>query len=615
MKLLFSGYGNYSPDESGQKAVLMLLLTLSISVCSVFSIINFLYGHEWLAYVLIIVGLSFVPVIINGYRGCWFNHSREIFMCLAFLTFVALFADGGIANTGIYWGLIFPFLAFLLMGVRIGWLWVAAFVFFYAGLLVLDDLGFMAFSYSADTLRFVPAMFLCFSIIACAFQLQQERRQTELQQINDDLKTSEEELRHAQDHLEQTVHKRTEQLRIINQKLSQEVDEKIEALQQKEFAEMKYEHAQKMESMGTLVGGIAHDFNNMLSGITANLYLIQRQIDAPEAQRRLDKIGDLTMHAADMIRQLMTFARKDVVTLAEFDLGVFLKEAYKLAKVSVPEHICCDLVLPEGKCLIKGDTTQIQQILMNLMNNARDALSGVNEPFINVSLVRSKAGKSFLRKYPDARNCEYVILTVEDNGCGIPEEKLNRIYEPFFTTKEVGKGTGLGLSMVYGAIQSHGGFIDLVSHLGKGTTFNIYLPLLESEHAAIGWQNKAIETGQGECLLLVDDDENLLDVSEQLLRNLGYRVLTATNGLQAVEVYKANPGIDLVLMDIVMPVLGGKAAADRIQKLNPDAKVIFISGYDRDHEATLEMVSDWNMVLNKPLAVDELSRVIRQRLN
>nr|WP_161957613.1 ATP-binding protein [Mariprofundus sp. EBB-1] len=536
-------------------------------------------------------------------------------MSLPLFTFFALFIDGGIGNTGIYWGLIFPFLAFLLMGIRLGWFWVAAFVLFHVVALVSSSLGLVDLTYSDDTLRYIPTMFLCFSLIACAFQLQLERRQTELVETNTELKKREHELCQVQDDLEKTVQRRTSELKSMNTKLSQEIDDKIEALQQKECAELKYVQAQKMETVGTLVGGIAHDFNNMLSGITANIYLIQRQIDSPEILKRLDDIGDLSMHAADIIRQLMTYARKDRVVLTEFDLHAVIQQSYKLARVSIPAHIRCELSLPEDVYMIKGDETQIQQILMNLMNNARDSTAGVDNPFINVALSKSKQSDAFLNSHPEARGCDYVILSVEDNGCGIPKEQLSKIYEPFYSTKEVDKGTGLGLSMVYGAVKSHGGFLNVVSHLHSGTCFSIYLPLENSIHTLNDAQHALIKEGHGETILLVDDDDSLLEVTERLLKTLGYIVLTASNGVQAVETYERNrDNIDLVLMDVVMPQLGGKLAAERIHKLNPDMKVVFMTGYDPGDDATCEMILDNQMVLSKPLAVEKLSQTIRYHL-
>jgi signal transduction histidine kinase len=429
-------------------------------------------------------------------------------------------------------------------------------------------------------------------------------------------KKSEDQLRMAHENLENVVQERTQELQHTNEKLVREAEEKVEALQQMEYAEVKYQHAQKMESLGTLVGGIAHDFNNMLSGITANLFLIQRQVQSAEVSERLDKIGDLTMHAADTIKHLTTFARKSDVQMKQFDLRSFFTEAFKLARISVPEHIHCYSVLPDRELFIQGDATQIQQILMNLMNNARDALSGVEQPSIRVTLSRFTADSEFLNKYPDARPGEYAVIAVNDNGCGIREDLTNRIFEPFFTTKAVGEGTGLGLAMIYGSVQMHGGVIGVKSRVDDGTEISIYLPVLEENSNATkpDAASRIIE-GYDEVILLVDDNESLLEANKELLLKLGYRVYTASNGLEAVSVYqKQQDEIDLIIMDVVMPVLGGVFAADRIHKLNPQAKIIFVTGYDKDNKPSGEMLSDSHLVLSKPLLVVELSRAIHQRL-
>lgn len=425
---------------------------------------------------------------------------------------------------------------------------------------------------------------------------------------------SEDQLLMAHENLENLVKERSQELQQANEKLLREADEKIEALQKMEYAEMKYQHAQKMESLGTLVGGIAHDFNNMLSGITANLFLIQRQAQSAEIKERLDKIGDLAMHAADTIKHLTTFARKSDVQMKTFDLRSFFKEAFKLARVSIPEHIHCYSILPEKELFVRGDASQIQLILMNLMNNAMDALSGVEHPEIRVALSRFTADSEFLSKYPDARPGEYAVVSVYDNGCGIHENIANKVFEPFFTTKPAGVGTGLGLAMIYGSVQMHGGVIAVDSQTGEGTEISIYLPVHEKNSSAIkAAAASRIEEGQGEVILLVDDNDNLLEANKELLIQLGYRVYTACNGLEAVSVYQQQQDeIDLVIMDVVMPVLGGASAADRIRKLDPQAKIIFITGYDKNSNLDAETLSDSHQVLSKPLEVEELSRAIYQ---
>lgn len=265
--------------------------------------------------------------------------------------------------------------------------------------------------------------------------------------------------------------------------------------------------------------------------------------------------------------------------------------------------------------MIRGEATQIQQILMNLMNNARDALKGVDAPFISVSLTPSRVDESIIINQQEILPGNYTILSVQDNGCGMSESEVSHIFEPFYTTKAVGAGTGLGLSMVYGAVHSHGGYIDVVSYPGSGTRFSIYFPIVDGQEG-MHLKSSVVEQGHQETILLVDDDESLLEANEQLLIELGYQVMTAKNGFQAVEVYRNKiDSIDLILMDVVMPVLGGHAAAEQIRKINPEVKVLFVTGYDKTHESTCEMVSEWEIVLNKPLAVDELSRAIREKLS
>ena len=265
--------------------------------------------------------------------------------------------------------------------------------------------------------------------------------------------------------------------------------------------------------------------------------------------------------------------------------------------------------------MIRGEATQIQQILMNLMNNARDAMKGVEDPFISVTLTSSRVDQSIIKNQQEILPGNYTILSIQDNGCGMNEAEIGRIFEPFYTTKEVGSGTGLGLSMVYGAVRSHGDYIDVVSYPGSGSRFSIYFPIVNEQESS-GVKNSVIEQGHQETILLVDDDALLLEVNEQLLSELGYHVITAKDGLQAVDVYKhRGQSIDLILMDVVMPLLGGPAAVEQIRKINPEVKVLFVTGYDKIDESTCEMVTEWENVLNKPLTVDELSRVLREKLS
>lgn len=608
LKQALKGYEGYSPDEKSQHGLLILLFLLTIPLEILFSYINYTHGRTLLSASEMISAMVLLPWLLLGLRHRWLPFSRELLLLNGLIIFTLMTYDGGIGGTGIYWSQCFPFLAFFLMGVRIGWRWISAFMLLYLLLLGLYFIGYIELNYDQSTFRYAPSMLFVFTVIALMLQLQQERHHYELS-------ASEARYRRAQDELEKIVALRTEQLQQINEKLSREVDEKIEAIQKHELAEVKYQHSQKMESLGTLVGGIAHDFNNMLSGITANLYLLQRKVDEPNLRKRLDKIGELSIHAADMIRQLMTFARKDQVELKVFDLRTFIKEAYKLAKVSIPAHIRCEAVFSDDELLIRGESTQIQQILMNLMNNARDAVRDSNDPFVSVSLSSSELSDTLVKGAQEIPPGNYAVLSVQDNGCGIPKEQIGRIFEPFFTTKKVGAGTGLGLSMVYGAVRSHGGYIDVVSYPGSGTRISLYFPIIEGVEHVVSGEYPVIQ-GENELILLVDDDQALLEVHEQLLVEMGYRVVTANDGLKAVNIYKSrHESIQLIIMDVVMPVLSGPAAADQIRKINSAARIIFITGYDRDHDSTCEVITDQDLVLNKPLGIDKLSRVIREQLS
>jgi len=373
-----------------------------------------------------------------------------------------------------------------------------------------------------------------------------------------------------------------------------------------------------MEAVGTLVGGIAHDFNNMLAGVMAHLYMLDRKLTSdPEAKDRLRKINQFLTHAADMIKQLMTFARKDSVEFKSFDFCPFMKEAYKLAKVSIPEHIQVSYDFPSQPIHIMGDTTQLQQILMNLMNNAPDAMCDVKNPAIHVKMSVVDSDTNFRSRHPEIKSEQFVCLSVTDNGHGIPEDKIDNIFEPFFATKEVGKGTGLGLAMVFGAVQTHGGFIEVDSTEGKGTSFHLYIPVLdEKKQLNTISQSDSFVPGSGETLLLVDDDNRLLEANRDVLISLSYNVLTANNGLEAVELFKQkSDDIHIVIMDVVMPKLSGPVAASRMQKIRVNFPILFVTGYDRDGSLAGDISVDREHVLEKPFTAGQLSRRIRRSLD
>ncbi len=380
--------------------------------------------------------------------------------------------------------------------------------------------------------------------------------------------------------------------------------------------EEKFNQAQKLEAIGTLVGGIAHDFNNMLAAISGNLFLIKGKIsEQPELTDKLSKVDSLCFKAGHMVSQLLTFACKDSVELQTLSFTSFLKEALKLTKVGIPENINISQHICSENLIIKGDATQLQQIIMNLLNNARDALDGVREPHIEINLKLFTPDKLFMQKH-QVDGDSYAQLTITDNGEGINKESLQRIFEPFFTTKEQGKGTGLGLAMVFGAMQSHHGIIDVESTLHEATTFNIYLPLEQDVKADFNPNShEEILYGNNEIILIADDEEQVRETLAEVLQGLGYQVLAAQDGNQAIELFKTHQHeINLLILDVIMPKLGGIEAAAKIHILKPAMPILYATGYDKNNVLINALKEDGGSVIAKPYSVASISRIIHELL-
>jgi len=389
----------------------------------------------------------------------------------------------------------------------------------------------------------------------------------------------------------------------------------IKDITEKLLLEEQLLHSQKLESIGTLVGGIAHDFNNMLAGITGNVFLAKMALyEGGNPTEELEHIEKLGFHASEMIQQLLAFARKSSIEMKPVPLAPFIKETIKLHRTAIPENITLETNLTSEMMLINGDATQLQQALINLVNNARDAVFKVKNPTIVIKLEKYKASREFLETHDYQRlDQEFARLTVYDNGYGIPEQNRIHLFEPFFTTKEVGEGSGLGLAMVYGTTKTHKGVIEVESQENRCTAFHLYFPLIKKPgESSEPLPYTEIEKGSGETILLVDDQEEILEVGREVLARLGYKSLTASDGEEAIRMVKESPEhIHLAILDLVMPKVGGVEASKEILKISPGTKIMFSTGYDRD--ATLNG-DDLGEVLKKPFTIPKLSRAIKEAL-
>jgi len=373
--------------------------------------------------------------------------------------------------------------------------------------------------------------------------------------------------------------------------------------------------AQKMEAIGTLAGGVAHDFNNILQVALGYSELMLGDEGLPQRYKSdLRKINQSAKCGADLVHRLLTFSRKTEVKPLPLNLNRRINEVRKMLERTVPRMIEIQLLLAEDLATIMADPTQVDQILMNLAVNARDAMPDGGKLVIetaNVCLDTEYAGLHL-----DAKPGRYVLLSVADTGVGMDKETLEHVFEPFYTTKEPGEGTGLGLATVYGIIQQHGGFIRCYSEPGQGATFKIYFPAIVSDEEAEEEPTKAMPQGGSETILLVDDEEIIRDLCLRILKKAGYNVITASDGKEALEVYRAEKErISLVILDLIMPQMGGKQCLEHLLSVDPDVRVVIASGYSA-HVITQEaLVSRARGFVNKPYNISQVLTVVRSVLD
>ena len=380
--------------------------------------------------------------------------------------------------------------------------------------------------------------------------------------------------------------------------------------------ESELQQAQKMDAIGRLAGGVAHDFNNLLLVISAYAELMLDSLpDNAPLRRNVGEIMAASRRAADLTRQLLAFGRKQMQMLQVLDLNTVIGEITTMLPRLIGEDI--ELVFSPGEDLgkVKADPVQIEQVVMNLAANARDAMPDGGTLTIETTTVR--VDESYVQRHSIVAEGNYVLLTVTDTGQGIASEHLAHIFEPFYSTKEAGKGTGLGLATVYGIVKQNGGFVWVYSEPGLGTTFKIYLPLVQSlsSEERIPEVDESCPRGS-ETLLLVEDESSVRQASRQFLVQNGYRVIEASDGEDALRVSRnQHLPIHLMITDVVMPRMGGPKLAEQLAEERPDMRVLFVSGYAESTVLKHGKIDVATRFLQKPFSLKMLARKVREVLD
>jgi PAS domain S-box-containing protein len=375
--------------------------------------------------------------------------------------------------------------------------------------------------------------------------------------------------------------------------------------------ENQLRQAQKMEAIGTLAGGIAHDFNNILSAVGGYTELALLKLpEGSDLQGYLSNVKQAAGRASDLVRQILAFSRQSEHEKVPLQISNIVKEALQLLRASLPAMIDINKTIDNAPLFIMADPTQIHQIVMNLCTNAMHAMQDDGGTLtVSLDQVTLSSGDTRLERH--LSQGEYAKLTVADTGCGMDAQTLERIFDPYFTTKDKGKGTGLGLAVVHGIVESHGGTINVSSTPGQGTTFDVYFPVAEKK--TLGREAPQADNPGGlERVLFVDDEPMLVDLGKAMLVKLGYQVTGMTDPLEALEVFQQNPGdYDIIITDLTMPGIAGDRLAEKLSTIRPEVPILLCSGYVRDIGRHAFLAG----YVHKPITLASLARSVREALD
>ncbi len=541
--------------------------------------------------------------------------------------FCYLFFIGGVHATAFMWLYTFPLFSLYLLGMRKGARTTAFLFCFCAGFLVIDVSSDIINVYSRDfALRFIPSYLV---VCILAFLVEKSRSETRDALLNrqqllagtiEKLQMKEAELEEARSQLEMRVTLRTEELEGANKQLKAEIEEREWAQQERLRLESELLRAEKMELLGRLAGGVAHDLNNVLSGIVSYPDLLLLDLP-PESEMRgpLQNIRRAGKRAAVIVQDLLTLARREILIRERVQLNdivgdhlqspefVTLQKIYP--RVTVEVHLAPDLLS------LSGSPVHLEKALMNLLVNSFEAIEQEGKVLVK---TENKYVDTTIRGYETTTPGKYVVLSISDSGVGIPQDKLDKIFEPFYSSKVMGRsGTGLGMTVVWGTVKDHGGYLDVESSPEKGTTITVYLPALkddEEKSPQTKYWPQAIKPGNGETVLLVDDDSEQRLLGNTILTTLGYKVETVASGEKAVDLLQSK-SFDLVLLDMIMePGMDGLDTYQCIVAIRPSQKVIIVSGYSETERMETALEIGVRSYIKKPYTLEEIAATLHREL-
>ena len=554
----------------------------------------------WIIAVADVVIYSWV-VILFVKKSLAFEVRAVTTTLISYLLGMILLLTIGPFGAGPVWLFVFPVFAGLLLGIRLALiaLSVNAVTMVILGLLISS--GFMHWDYAVinATERWI--------VISLNFMLMNSMVAISISIISRELQNLLEQKRSMLISMEENHNKLLES----SHQLEIEMRDRELAEEDRTKLEDQLRQVQKMEAIGTLAGGIAHDFNNILTPLIGYSELILSSIErGTQTENHIREVLKASNRAKDLVQQILAFSRRKKQELKPVMINLVAREVIKLVRSSIPTTIEISQNLVSDS-LILGDPTQIHQVLMNLFTNAAHAMEDSGGT-LSVDLNDIKLDESFTSNYPDLEPGEYIKLVVSDTGIGIPPQIMQSIFDPYFTTKEPGEGTGLGLPVVLGIIKGYGGEITVESEHGNGSTFIVYLPVVNNAVGIETVEKEILPTGN-ENILLIDDERPIVEMCESMLNQLGYTVTSSTSSIDALKLFSEGPDdFDLVITDMTMPVMTGDILAIEIMKIRPDIPVILCTGYSRKISANGISEIGIKAYVEKPFVLKELAKTIRQ---